>query len=71
MRCCTAPAARFHWSSRTTCRARRTGNESRGPVCGDGEKACLMHSFLLLEKADKRLLETPSDCLSLAPPFHQ
>lgn len=54
-------------SPRTTCRARRTGNESRGPVCGDGEKACLMHSFLLLEKADKRLLRR-HDCLSLAPP---
>lgn len=53
-------------SPRTTCRARRTGNESRGPVCGDGEKACLMHSFLLLEKADKRLLRR-HDCLCLWP----
>lgn len=52
----------------TTCQARRTGNESWGPGCGDGEKACLMHSFLLLGRADKRLLRS-HDCLSSAPPF--
>lgn len=55
-------------SPRTTCQARRTGNDSWGPGCGDGEKACLMHSFLLLGRADKRLLRS-HDCLSSAPPF--